>query len=118
MPLAPFVLIGNQSKRLRRHLWPWVQRHLGISFAPVAVEMTEWHEYRLEWLAGGCTFAVDGRILLQTPHSPAGPLGFVCCIDNQYMIVSPRGRLGWGTLSTTVAQWLEVRELDVHTAAR
>ncbi len=115
MPLAPIVVAGNWSERIRRRLWPWVQRHLGISFAPLTVDMTAWHHYQLTWRPDGCTFAVDGRTWLNTSHSPAGPLGFVCWIDNQYMIVTPQGRLGAGTLVTTASQWLEVKELHLET---
>lgn len=113
IPLAPFVLLGNQSKRFRNRWWPWVQHRLGISFAPISVPMTEWHEYYLAWGAGGCEFAVDGRILLQTPHSPRGPLGFVCWIDNQYMVLTADGRMGAGVLAVPEPQWLEVSDLDI-----
>ncbi|MCL4266420.1 MAG: hypothetical protein KJ069_24665 [Anaerolineae bacterium] len=113
IPLAPFVLLANRVGRVRRRLWPWVQARLGIAFAPLAVDMTAWHEYRLAWQPEGCTFMVDGRTLLHTPYSPRGPLGFVCWIDNQYMVATGDGRFGWGTLVTPEWQWLEVRELSV-----
>jgi len=107
-------VLGNRSERLRRRLWPWVQHRLGISFAPINVDMTEWHDYRLAWRPDGCSFWVNGRLLLQTPHRPTGPLGFVCWIDNQYMIVTPHGRMASGVLSTTFSQWLEVSELEMR----
>jgi hypothetical protein len=113
IPLAPFVVLGNRSARLRRHLWPWVQRRLGISFAPIKVNMTEWHDYRLEWRADGCSFWVDDYPLLQTPHCPTGPLGFVCWLDNQYMIVTSCGRVASGVLATAFRQWLEMGELEI-----
>ncbi len=34
--------------------------------------------------------------MLDTDRSPHGPLGFIAWIDNQYAIVTPQGRLGWG----------------------
>lgn len=111
IPLAPFVLLGNQWARFRRRVWPWVQRRLGISFAAIDGEMTAWHSYQLDWREEGCLFAVDGRPVLQTRHSPAGPLGFVCWIDNQYMVLRANGRFGWGALATTTPQWLEISEL-------
>jgi len=118
IPLAPFVLLANQVGKIRRRLWPWVQQQLGISFAPVAVDMTAWHDYSLDWQQEGCTFKVDGRTLLQTRHSPRGPLGFVCWIDNQYMVATAHGRFRWGTLSTSQPQWLEVQELQLLAASR
>ncbi len=113
IPLAPFVLLANRVGRVRRRLWPWVQQRLGIAFAPIVVDMTAWHEYRLDWRREGCTFMIDGRTLLHTPHSPQGPLGFVCWMDNQYMVVTGHGRLGWGTIATPETQWLELNDLQL-----
>lgn len=111
IPLAPFVLLADRIGKIRRRLWPWVQARLGISFAPIDVDMQAWHDYRLEWRREGCEFVVDGRTLLHTPYSPRGPLGFVCWLDNQYMVATADGRFGWGTLATPEAQWLELQEL-------
>jgi hypothetical protein len=113
IPLAPFILLGNQLSSFRQRLWPYLQQRLGISFASIPLPMNEWHIYQLEWLPEGCVFAVDGRLLLRTPHSPTGPLGFVCWFDNQYMIVTPRGKFSWGTLKTRQPQWLEIRKLEI-----
>jgi hypothetical protein len=112
-PLAPFVLLVNQITAVRRRLWPWLQQRLGISFAPIAEDMVAWHEYRLVWRPGGSAFFVDGRPLLQTPHSPRGPLGFVCWLDNQFMVATANGRFRWGTLPVETNQWLEVQNLSI-----
>jgi hypothetical protein len=50
---------------------------------------------------------VDGQPILRAP-SPRGPLSLVIWIDNQYAIVRPTGRLGWGVRACTEEQWLEV----------
>ena len=115
IPLAPFVVLLNQNGRLRRKIWPWVHQRLGMSFAPIESPLTEWHEYRLCWLESGCTFWVNGKLILETSQSPQGPMGFVCWIDNQYMIVTKRGRLGWGTLTLEQPQWMEIRKLEIST---
>jgi hypothetical protein len=109
-PLTPFVLLLNQVAWLRHRLWPAVQRQLGISYAQLEHDITEWRDYDLVWSADGCRFYVDGMLVLQTPFSPRGPLGFVCWLDNQYMVATPRGRFAWGTLSLPTAQWLEVSD--------
>lgn len=75
--------------------------------------MDEWHTYRLSWQQDGCSFRIDDTLLLHTPHSPHGPLGFVCWIDNQYLVAKPNGRLRWGTLVTTIEQWLQVDRLSI-----
>lgn len=112
-PLAPFVMLANRWPRWRRRWWPWVQQRLGISFRLLPVDMGQWHLYRLDWLADGCRFYVDGRLCLHTPHSPQGPLGFVCWLDNQYMRLTADGRVGAGTLATQQTQWLEVADLTI-----
>ncbi|HEX6383784.1 MAG TPA: hypothetical protein VF177_03845 [Anaerolineae bacterium] len=112
-PLAPLILLVNQIAGLRRRVWPLVQRGLGISYAPIQVDITRWHEYNLVWSTDGCRFSVDGDLLLQTPHSPRGPLGFVCWLDNQYLVATRTGRFAWGVLPTLSEQWLEIAELDI-----
>ena len=112
-PLAPAILLLNQSQSLKNHLWPWVRRRLQISFAPIKTPMTRWAEYKLNWQPNGCTFFVDGAIILQTPYTPRGPLGFVCWIDNQYLIATPHGRFRWGTIPTEETQILEITDLKV-----
>ena len=66
-----------------------VRRDLGISYAPLAARLDVWHDYRLRWTRDGCTFSVNGRPVLETRQSPSGPLGFVCWLDNQYLVATP-----------------------------
>ncbi len=113
IPLAPAVLLLNQFPRIRRSLWPKIQANLGVSFAPIKDAMNAWHEYELSWMSDGVTFAVDGVTVLETPFRPTGPLGFVCWIDNQYLVATANGRFRWGTLATTKTQWLEVDDLNI-----
>ena len=113
IPLAPAVLLLNQFSVLRRRIWPGIRRRLKISFAPLSHTMQDWHDYTLHWLPEGCSFLIDGLPVLTTPFSPKGPLGFVCWVDNQYLIATNRGRLRWGTLTTTAEQVLEVDNLSI-----
>ena len=113
IPLAPVVLLLNQFPRLRRRVWPAVQKQLGISFVALPIEITEWHTYSLHWRRDGCTFSVDDVVILQTPYSPRGPLGFVCWLDNQYMVATANGRFSSGTLPTTETQWMEIERLEI-----
>jgi hypothetical protein len=111
-PLAPFIMLLNNSTQLRYRIWPMLRRVMKISHAPVGqAEMTRWHEYRLEWRRSGCAFTLDNEAVLETAYSPRGPLGFVCWIDNQYLIATPAGRLRWGALPVGSEQWLEVDDL-------
>lgn len=113
IPFAPLFVLLSRVPSFRRRFWPMVRRRLGISFQPVAAPMTAWHTYRLDWRADGCWFYVDGNLLLATPFSPRGPLGFVCWLDNQYMVLTLNGRFRWGALAISETQWLEVADLNL-----
>ncbi|MBP8054940.1 MAG: hypothetical protein KA314_03825 [Chloroflexi bacterium] len=116
-PLALPVILLNQVPAISAFLWPWVQKKLKIDYQQLTMPMTDWHHYQLEWGEAGCRFGVDEEIILQTNYSPQGPLGFVCWLDNQYMVVTARGRARWGTLSTSEPQWLALRHLQIRRQA-
>jgi hypothetical protein len=103
----------NQIQAARRRIWPAVRRRLGIRSATLEVDMRHWHDYQLEWRPDGCRFTVDRRIILATTRSPRGPLGFVCWLDNQYLVLTPRGRFRAGTLRPAEAQWMEMADLRI-----
>lgn len=115
IPFAPIVLALNQFAPIRRRLWPVIRRRLGIHSASVDADMTEFHEYRLDWLPDSVRFQVDGRVILVASPSPRGPLGFVCWLDNQYLVLTPRGRFRAGVLPVATEQWLEVDGLRLET---
>ena len=98
--LLPLALPGFLLMRvpaLYRALWPLGQRALGVAEAPLPADLLGApHTYTLDWRVGRVTFAVDGATVLETARSPRGPLGFIAWIDNQYAIVTPQGRFGWG----------------------
>jgi len=117
LPLAPAVLLLNQFGPLRRRLWPVVRRRLSIRAAPLAAPPDAWHDYHLEWRRDGCRFLVDGAPALTTAASPRGPLGFVGWVDNQYLVLTPRGRFRAGVLHVAREQWLEVTNLVIQPLA-
>lgn len=113
-PFAPLALLLHQIPPIKAFLWPRIQHRLGIRYQPLTVSMTQWHDYQIVWGKTGCRLSVDGQTVLQTDISPRGPLGFVCWLDNQYMVVTARGRGRWGTLSTTEPQWLALRQGSIN----
>lgn len=115
IPVSPFALVLNQFSSTRQRIWPAVQKALANRFAPLPIDMTTWHDYYLFWGQDGCRFDVDGQCVLETPIVPEGPLGFVCWLDNQYLILSPRGRARAGILTLPEEQWMEVAELRLGT---
>lgn len=113
-PTAPAALPLMRLPLLRRALWPIAQAAMGVREAPIVADMREWHTYTLRWLRAGASFAVDGDTILRSGLAPAGPLGFVIWLDNQYAIVTPGGAFGGGLLATPGSQWLEVAEISIR----
>ena len=114
--MAPFalpIIVLNNFSRVRNRLWPKVRQRLNITFSDMQVALDQWHTYRLEWRRENCQFWIDDQEVASTNSSPKGPLGFVCWMDNQFMIVTNTGRLRWGTLSVVQDQWLEVEDLKI-----
>ncbi len=113
-PLAlPAALLMNLPP-FYRVLWPPIQRALNVRESRVEVPMTDWHTYGIDWSEERATFYVDGDPVLEDAPSPRGPLGFVMWLDNQYMVVKPWGRFGWGLLQEPARQWLEVDRLRIE----
>jgi hypothetical protein len=114
--LAPLALPAVALMNLRplyRALWPSIQRALNVREATVEVDMLAWHTYSIDWGMEQTRFVVDGEPALAGAPSPRGPLGFVMWLDNQYMIVTPQGRMGWGLLDVPGRQWMEVDQLAI-----
>jgi len=113
-PTAPLGVLLMRQRFLRRALWPIAQVALGVREAPIAVDMRHWHRYTLRWEEQRVRFWVDGLPLLEAPFAPAGPLGCVLWIDNQYAIVTPEGRFGGGLLDAPGEQWLEIQRITIE----
>jgi len=111
-PVAPLAVLLMNLRPLYRALWPPIQRALNVRETMVEVDMTGWHTYVIEWEAERAHFSVDGEMVLEDAPAPRGPLGCVVWLDNQYMVVTPWGRLGWGLLDAPGRQWMEVDQLD------
>lgn len=111
---APLAVPLMNVKPLYRALWPVGQRALGVSEAPLDVDMTGWHTYELEWGMGRVAFRVDGQTVHNARTAPRGRLGFVMWIDNQAMVATPWGRIGWKTVPVERQQWMEVSRLEIE----
>jgi hypothetical protein len=114
LPTAPLAIPLMNLQPLYRALWPIGQRAIGVRETPLEVAMTEWHTYSLRWAKSTARFSVDGRSVLDCNTSPRGPLGFVMWLDNQYAIVTPWGRFGYGLLDAPGEQWMEVETLTIE----
>lgn len=114
-PLAACAFILSKLPILRR----WVmEKALGqvTAFESLLTPLLDdWHSYSITWLLGEATFEVDGEIVLHAPEVPAGPLGFVAWIDNQYAIATSEDGLHFGVLPLKETQWLEISDLQLNT---
>lgn len=113
VPFTPFVLALNNISAVHERLWPKVQTDLGIFSTQLENDLTQWHDYKLFWGKDDCQFWVDDALILRSPVSPTGPLGFVCWVDNQYLIATGNGRFGWGTIPLKSKQTLEINNLKI-----
>ncbi len=113
LPTAPLGVLLMRSPALYRRLWPIAQAAMGVSEAQVGAPLTDWHLYGITWREKRAAFHVDDRLVLETQHSPAGPLGLVIWLDNQYMVVTPQGSFAHGCIAKAETQWLEVGEVMV-----
>jgi hypothetical protein len=102
----PLIELRPVSRILRR----LVGKVIYQDAVQIPVDVTQWHEYSLNWMDNRCLFRVDGMDLLDTPISPRARLGFVLWIDNQFAAWTPNGRIGYGTLKNPAA-WLEITRL-------
>jgi len=110
-PLALPVVLLNRSQRFYRRIWPIIQRGLRIEEKSLPLDLLpDWHTYSIEWQTDRAVLSVDGHVVLETTRPPQGRMGFVAWLDNQYAIVTPKGRLGFGLLDVPRPQWLEIKE--------
>jgi hypothetical protein len=112
-PLAPLAVPLMNVGFLYRTFWPIGQRAITVSEAAIEVDMTEWHTYVITWQKKAVHFTMDGQTVLDCRTSPHGPLGFVMWLDNQYMVITPWGRLDYGLLDAPGKQWMEINWLEI-----
>jgi hypothetical protein len=113
-PFAPAVLLLNNLPGIERRLWPLVQRALGVAEVQLEAPGNSWRTYQIEWRANHARFAVNGVTVLETEHSPHGPLGFVAWVDSQWLVATPRGRFGWGLHAIRGSQWMELAQVRIE----
>ena len=109
-PVLALTLIPGAAQFVRRLL----QRVIHQDAALIHTNVTDWHEYMLEWDARQVRISLDGAALLQTNIVPHGPLSMVIWIDNQYAALPPAGGLKYGTLPNPEPAWMELRDIKLE----
>jgi hypothetical protein len=105
---APLLAIPVLAKWARIWLRAFVQQDA----VQLAVDITQWHSYQLDWTPESAAFGVDGKQVFSTAVSPRGNLGLVIWIDNQYAAFPADGRIRFGTLAQGSESQLEVKDLE------
>lgn len=116
-PVAVPAVLLMKVRPVYLALWPPIQRAIHVAEALLEVDMDEWHVYVIEWGKRHSHFSVDGEPVAGPVPSPRGPLGFVMWLDNQYLVATPQGRLGWGVLEIVGRQWMEVDHFAIEPAS-
>jgi hypothetical protein len=109
LPGLPLVLWPLAARGLRKVARIIVQEDA----APLAVDVTHWHHYKLHWHGQGVACLIDGRPVFSTPLSPKGKMGLVIWIDNQYFEFTSKGNVGFGFLPIQRMQSMEIRNLTL-----
>jgi hypothetical protein len=113
-PFAPLAVLLMRVPAVYRRLYPIIQRRVGIAEAALdPALLSAWHSYRIDWRTDGATFAVDDRVVLETPDAPRGACGLIAWIDCQYAVVHPTGRIGFGVVPLRAAQTLMIESIHV-----
>jgi hypothetical protein len=104
----PFILIKPISRFFRRLASKIVRQDA----ANISIDVTQFHDYSIEWLREKLTFRIDGKEILKSTISPKPPLGLVIWIDNQFAAWDPEGNLTYGTLENA-AGGLEIESIEI-----
>ena len=86
--------------------------------AEADLDLRTWHDYSLTWDEAGARFAIDGAEVAVLPSEavPAGPLGFVAWIDNNWAALGEDGSYRTGRLAAPGLQWLDLARVEIRGA--
>lgn len=105
--LIPAGLVFPISRKTTRKL---LGRVIAEDATTLSMDVTQWHNYKLEWDENRITWYVDEAQVFESPIRPKPPLGLVIWIDNQYAAFTPQGKMSYGVLEGK-EEWLEIEDL-------
>jgi hypothetical protein len=109
--LIPAVLAFPFSRKTTRRL---LGRVIAEDGTRLSVDVTQWHQYKIDWSKDQVAFEVDNGLVFESSVSPHSPLGVVIWIDNQFAAFTPEGRIGFGVLENPEPAWLEIKDLEIN----
>ncbi len=115
LPTAPLAIPLMNFKPAYDALWSIGQNAIGVRETLLDSQLlTEKHTYQIDWLPDKAIFRVDGEIVLDAREGIThNALGFVAWLDNQYAIVTPKGRFGFGFVESP-EQSLILHEIKIE----
>jgi hypothetical protein len=108
--------IGNFLFRLpgmSKLMFAAAERRVSAAEKVIDLEMTSWHEYRLDWKPREAVFSVDNIELLRSPNPPILPLGFVAWVDNNAASMGPGKEFDFKRIAVTQRQWMELGHVKI-----
>ncbi|MDL1895293.1 glycosyl hydrolase family protein [Anaerolineae bacterium CFX7] len=79
-----------------------------------AVDMTKWHEYKIEWRADQAIFAVDAVEVFRAKNPPNVPLGFVAWVDNNATTMGPGKDFSFTRIAIAEREWMELAYVKIE----
>jgi len=107
-PLAAMAIGFSYIPVLRSIMMKLARRFVAVEEVMLGASLDQWHTYRLDWHSSQAVFSLDGKCVMRVSQPPAGPLGFVAWIDNQYAVASPNKKFHFGVIQTQSSHWLEI----------
>jgi len=112
LPALPLLAWRVTARAMRRTASRFIQEDA----VRVGVDVTTWHTYVIDWRMDGVCFLVDGQPWFETAIVPAGPLGVVIWVDNQYAAFPPDGRIRMGSLPNPAESALELSDIVIESS--
>ena len=78
------------------------------------IDMTQWHEYKIEWRADEAVFWVDAQEKFRAKNPPNVPLGFVAWVDNNATTMGPGKEFSFARVAVPMREWMEVAYVRIE----
>lgn len=114
LPAVPVAMPLMRVRTLYRMLWPVAQGVMRADECILPHHMDEWHEYKLTWTRESVRYLIDGQVVHVCDNPPRARMGFAAWIDNQYMVATPQGEFGQGSVAVGRARSLELADLRLR----
>ena len=78
------------------------------------IDMTQWHEYKIEWRAQEAVFWVDAQEKFRAKNPPNVPLGFVAWVDNNATTMGPGKEFSFARVAVPMREWMELSYVKIE----